>query len=113
MLRCSCAAPGPCRETPNGFPSVDSLMSVFAHELVEAATNPDTASGYFARPNSPDGETQENADLCNGVFTDEAHPSTLTNEGNTYQYNLLGVNGLRYLVQTNADLETQSCILQA
>ena len=32
---------------PNGDAAVDALLSALAHETAEAATDPDTRSGYF------------------------------------------------------------------
>lgn len=89
-------------------------MSIFAHELVETATNPDTTSGYTAV--DADGVTKwENADLCNGMYADDKYDVQVvgTTTEDSYAYNLLGSNGLKFLIQTNVDLNTQTCVLQA
>lgn len=109
---CCAVLLGPRSATPNGFPSVDSLVTTFAHELVETATDPTPRnSGYVSVKDG--GATVECADLCNFVFTDGAHPETLKDEAQTYEYNLVGVNGLKFLVQTNPHLGSQACALQA
>jgi hypothetical protein len=50
--------------SPNGNPGVDGMVSVIAHELEEAATDPDLNAWYFASGN-------ENADQCAWTFGTE------------------------------------------
>lgn len=93
--------------TPTGFPHVDNLLSTFAHELTEAATDPDTSTGWFSS------EGEENADLCAWTFTDAAHPVVARDPQKGYSYNMVGLGGQRYLVQANADKDKQQCVLSA
>ncbi|GJP42216.1 hypothetical protein CLOM_g1808, partial [Closterium sp. NIES-68] len=44
-------------QSPTGDPGIDALVSVFAHELAEAASNPYLSTWY-------DNEGYENADKC-------------------------------------------------
>ena len=74
---------------------MDALVSTFAHELTEAATDPFLDAWYTARGN-------ENADICAWNFL-----VTAFEDG--YEYNQVGVGGMRFLVQANWDLPTQSC----
>jgi len=57
----SCAAQS---SGPNGNAGVDGMLSVFAHELEEAATDPTGAGWYFASGN-------ENGDQCAWTFGTE------------------------------------------
>jgi hypothetical protein len=57
----SCAAQS---TSPNGNPGVDGMISVIAHELEEAATDPDLNAWYFSSGN-------ENADQCAWTFGTE------------------------------------------
>ncbi|GJP43104.1 hypothetical protein CLOM_g2601 [Closterium sp. NIES-68] len=99
--------PGSCgvRSTsPNGKPAIDAMLSVIAHEVAEAATDPDVQSGWF------DDEGEENADKCGWGYG-----STKTgrdNRGKTYEYNLVGMNGMRFLIQQNWDLLKNECVMQ-
>ncbi|CAI5497560.1 unnamed protein product [Closterium sp. Naga37s-1] len=43
--------------SPNGNPAIDATISTLAHEITEAATDPDVRSGWF------DSNGEENADL--------------------------------------------------
>ena len=54
----SCAAQS---TSPNGNPGVDGMVSVIAHELEEAVTDPDLNAWYFSTGN-------ENADQCAWTF---------------------------------------------
>ncbi|MDT4955805.1 MAG: hypothetical protein QOJ02_3943 [Acidobacteriota bacterium] len=56
----SCAAQGTV--SPNGNPGVDGMLSVVAHELEEATTDPDPRSGWV------DSGGAENADKCAWTF---------------------------------------------
>jgi hypothetical protein len=55
----SCAAQ---TTSPNGNPGVDAMLSVVAHELEEATTDPDPRSGWV------DASGAENADKCAWTF---------------------------------------------
>jgi hypothetical protein len=55
----SCA---PQSTSPNGNPGVDGMISVIAHELEEATTDPDPRSGWV------DSSGAENADKCAWTF---------------------------------------------
>ncbi|GJP59562.1 hypothetical protein CLOP_g15529 [Closterium sp. NIES-67] len=91
--------------SPNANPAIDAMISTIAHEIAEAATNPDVKSGWF------DAEDEENADKCSYYYGD----TTLTTniKGNSAYYNLVGFNGMKFLVQQNWDWATDSCVSQA
>ncbi|GJP59381.1 hypothetical protein CLOP_g17469 [Closterium sp. NIES-67] len=90
--------------SPNEDPAIDATVSTIAHEIAEAASDPDASSGWL------DDQREENADKCSyGVG------ATLTDSdssGNTYEYNLVGMNGIRFLVQQNWDWENNMCVSQ-
>ena len=81
--------------SPNGNLGADAIVSVFAHEAAEAASDPYLNAWY-------DGNCDENADKCAWTF------GTTTQLSNGASYNMV-VNGLRYLVQQNWRLATQDC----
>jgi len=73
--------------SPNNNPGVDGMLSVIAHELEEAATDPDLNAWYFSTG-------AENADQCAWTF------------GSTYQVGNgsdanMNMNGHDYLIQQN------------
>ncbi|RUS30169.1 phosphate-induced protein 1 [Jimgerdemannia flammicorona] len=85
--------------SPNGNPPVDAMISVIAHELVEAVSDP-LGDAWF------DKQGEENADKC--IFE----------YGKTFK----GVNGSlynielgdrKYLIQQNWNPVTQSCAMTA
>jgi hypothetical protein len=77
--------------------SLNSLLSVIAHELVETVVDPNFDAWTT--------ETEENLDLCNwnllGVVPDPAFGD----------YNVV-MNGQKYLIQANYDINTQKCVNQ-
>ena len=80
--------------SPNGDIAVDSAVSVIAHELAEAVTDPVLNSWYNSYG-------YENADICSWNFVGRIWY-------NNYYYNMVA-GGLRYYVQSNYNLATQSC----
>jgi hypothetical protein len=83
----SCAAQGTV--SPNGNPGVDGMLSVVAHELEEAVTDPDPRSGWT------DAQGAENADKCAWTF---GHSQYQTANGSWANMHL----GTRdYLIQRN------------
>ncbi|CAI5495475.1 unnamed protein product [Closterium sp. Naga37s-1] len=98
-------SPNPSSVTPNGMPGIDGMISTIAHEITEAATNPDVSSGWMAS----DGE--ENADMCAWQYGDVSQDTD--GDGNTYDYNMVGNDGMRFMVEGNWDLITNSCQIQA
>jgi len=73
--------------SPNDNPGVDGMLSVIAHELEEAATDPDLNAWYFSSGN-------ENADQCAWTFgTEYTAPN-----GSKANMNM---NGTDYLIQQN------------
>jgi hypothetical protein len=83
----SCAAQGTV--SPNGNPGVDGMLSVVAHELEEATTDPDPRSGWV------DASGAENADKCAWTF---GHFQYTTANGSFANMHL----GTRdYLIQRN------------
>lgn len=84
--------------SPNGNPGVDGMISVLAHELEEALTDPDPLSGWA------DSNGAENADKC--AWTFGQNPQLLPS-GAYYNITLPAPGGTRnYLVQRN--LKTDS-----
>ncbi|CAI5483094.1 unnamed protein product [Closterium sp. Yama58-4] len=99
--------PGACgvkSTSPNGKPAIDATISTLAHELTEAATDPDTNAGWF------DDDGEENADKCAWNFG-STKTGSLQN-GQSYEYNVVGLNGMKFLVQLNWDRVKSKCVLQ-
>jgi len=84
---------------PNGNPGVDGMVSVLAHELEEANTDPNPTSGYA------DSGGAENGDKCAWTFG-----ANLLGPVNA-QYNMtlpgLSVSSRNYLVQRNLDANSK------
>lgn len=81
----SCAAQS---TSPNNNPGADGMLSVIAHELEEAATDPDPGSGWtFSSGN-------ENADQCAWTFGTE-YTAANGSKAN------MKINGFDYLIQQN------------
>ncbi|CAI5522638.1 unnamed protein product [Closterium sp. Naga37s-1] len=81
--------------SPNGNPAIDATITTLAHEITEAATNPDVRTGWFVD------EGGENADKCSWDFGSTKTVSL--QNGQKYEYNLVGLNGMKFLVQQNWD----------
>ncbi|CAI5961020.1 unnamed protein product [Closterium sp. NIES-64] len=99
--------------SPNNNPGIDATVSTLAHEIAEAATDPDLRTGWLA----PSGD--ENADLCSWQYgnsnplTGKAVVKFATGtSGNQYRYNLVGAGGMRFLVQQNWDRTKQKCVIR-
>ena len=72
-------------ESPNGNPDADTVISPTSHEVNEAITDPDTATGWF------DSSGFENGDECAFVFgATQGAPGQLFNQV---------INGLHFLTQ--------------
>jgi hypothetical protein len=85
--------------SPNDNPGVDGMISVVAHELEEANTDPDPRSGWA------DSGGAENADKC--AWTFGANQTTLPN-GSVYNVTL----GTRhYLIQRNLNANDNKCYI--
>ncbi|KAI8576268.1 hypothetical protein K450DRAFT_257482 [Umbelopsis ramanniana AG] len=94
-----CIAPNNQKTSPNGDVAVDGMISVLAHEIVEAASDPDLNAWY-------DASGQENADKCAWTF------GTTKTASNGAAYNVV-VGGKDYLIQQNWNAATQACALSA
>ncbi|CAI5973223.1 unnamed protein product, partial [Closterium sp. NIES-65] len=81
--------------SPNGNPAIDATVSTIAHEIAEAATDPDAANGWM------DADGEENADKCSYDVGTTA--MSQDNRGRKYEYNLVGMNNMKFLVQQNWD----------
>lgn len=91
--------------SPNGDPATDSAISVIAHELAEAATDP-TGGGWCytaAATSCFSSSSVENADQCAWNF-----PNAIFS-GNSY-YNLQ-VGAMKYLIQSNWNLMSKKCAM--
>jgi hypothetical protein len=80
---------------PNGNAGVDGMVSVLAHELEEANTDPDLNAWY-------DGNGNENADKCAWTFGSNQQRAT---NGAYYNMKLIGTTGSyrNFLVQRELD----------
>jgi Phosphate-induced protein 1 conserved region len=90
---CACFAQ---TTSPNGDAAVDAAVSVIAHELMETATDPLLDAWFDASGN-------ENGDACAWNFVDSV------SDGD-YNYNLV-VGNLKYYVQANYNLGSQTCTM--
>lgn len=89
----SCA---PQTISPNGNAGVDAMISVIAHELEEAVTDPNLNAWY-------DSKGAENADKCAWTFG-----SAQTQLPSGAFYNMT-VGGKNYLIQRNLDAADNKC----
>ena len=81
--------------SPNNNPGVDGMVSVVAHELEEALSDPDPRSGWA------DSAGAENADKCAWTF---GHAQQTAANGSFYNITLPTATGTRnFLVQRNLD----------
>ncbi|CAI7843036.1 unnamed protein product [Closterium sp. NIES-54] len=90
--------------SPNGNPAIDATVSTIAHEIAEAATDPDAANGWM------DADGEENADKCS-YYVGTTNMSQ-DNRGRKYEYNLVGMNSMKFLVQQNWDKLKNRCVTQ-
>ncbi|KAH6570978.1 hypothetical protein BASA60_007407 [Batrachochytrium salamandrivorans] len=97
----SCAPPKNQLKSPNGDIGVDAMLSVIAHELAEAVSDPQ--SDRFRAWQDRNG--YENADKCSYRYG----TTSLTPSGASYN---MGWGNHSYLIQQNWDPVTQSCALQ-
>eukprot|EP00475_Leptophrys_vorax_P037588 TRINITY_DN6499_c0_g1_i1.p1 TRINITY_DN6499_c0_g1~~TRINITY_DN6499_c0_g1_i1.p1 ORF type:complete len:376 (+),score=-0.30 TRINITY_DN6499_c0_g1_i1:403-1530(+) len=97
MKGCSAPALLKASSGPSGNKAMDSLVSVFAHELAEATSDPYLHTWVDASGN-------ENADICAYKYG-----TTLTASSGA-PYNLVGINGLKFLVQQNYHPQDRKCV---
>lgn len=86
---------GQSAASPNTNPRADAMLSVVAHELVEAVSDPMLNAWYDAAGN-------ENADKCAWTY------GTAQAVGNGSMYNIT-VGSLKYYIQQNWNAATQGC----
>jgi len=101
----TCGGCIPQTTSPNGDAGTDAAVSVIAHELAEAATDP-TGGGWCYSGTSTScfsSGTVENADQCAWYF-----PSKTLLNG--YYYNL-AMGTQKFLVQSNWNLGTKTCTM--
>ncbi|RUP51780.1 phosphate-induced protein 1 conserved region-domain-containing protein [Jimgerdemannia flammicorona] len=96
----SACAPDNIKNSPNDSPGVDGMGSVITHEMMEAISDPDPASGWT------DATGNENADKCAYVY------GTVNTLHNGAKYNI-DINGVKYLIQQNWNAAIQGCQLGA
>lgn len=89
--------------TPNGNAGIDGMISIVGHELAEAATNPDTATGWM------DENGEENADKCSRQYGEVRE---LEFPRGKAIWNTAGQGGMKWLLQQNFNPLTQSCVSQ-
>jgi hypothetical protein len=82
------------RSAPN-HPEIDGTASIFAHEVVEAITNPGIGGWY-------DSNGEENADKCAWRFGATVKKGT-RRDGSAYSYNTL-MGGQPFMLQSNWDV---------
>jgi hypothetical protein len=87
--------------SPNGNAGVDGMLSVVAHELEEATSDPNLNAWYDASGN-------ENADKCAWTF---GQNQTLGANGSYYNMTLpaLSVSTRNYLIQRNLSASDNKC----
>ena len=96
----SCSALNPNgKDSPNASVEMDGLMSIFSHELAEAASDPNLNAWYNING-------WENADMCVWDFGKyfvgtPSNPKGVWNE-------IVGTK--KYLLQENWDLKKQTCV---
>ncbi len=96
----SCAAQS---VSPNGNAGVDGMLSVVAHELEEALTDPNPSSGWV------DSSGAENADKCAWTF---GHSQQTAANGASYNMTLSTVSGQKnFLIQRNLSNVDNKCWL--
>jgi len=88
----SCAAQ---TNSPNGNAGVDGMISVIAHELEEANTDPDLNAWY-------DSSGAENADKCAWTFGSAQKAANGA-------YSNMTLGGKNFLIQRNLDREDNKC----
>ncbi len=86
--RCPSACEAQSTSSPNNNPGADGMTSIIAHELEEAATDPDLNAWWQTSSG------MENADKCAWKFGAESTAS------NGSKYNMT-MNGTNYLIQLN------------
>jgi hypothetical protein len=91
--------------SPNGNAGVDGMVSVIAHELEEATTDPQLNAWY-------DSAGAENADKCAWTF---GSSQTLLPSGAYYNMTLPAVStkSRHYLIQRNLSASDNKCYVQA
>ncbi|CAI5468258.1 unnamed protein product [Closterium sp. Yama58-4] len=97
----------------NGDLAADSIVDKLAHELTELVTNPfqgkEERAGWVVGGEGTDEASWqqiENADLCEWRY------SGVNRDEKGRHWNLLGVNGTRYLIQDNFNVELMRCVQQ-
>jgi hypothetical protein len=97
-----CADTANVSKSPNDDPALDAMLSVLAHELTEAATDP--ISDIDDERAWEDDQRYENADKCSWSFgkTFQAPNGSKAN---------IKLNGKNYLIQENWDRVKQRCTL--
>ncbi|KAI9354839.1 phosphate-induced protein 1, partial [Zopfochytrium polystomum] len=90
--------------SPNGSPHIDQMLSPIAHEIAEAASNPDVTADTTAWNDVADGvnDGSENGDNCAYIFGSQAKHD----HGGGYFYNQEW-NGRKYFIQQLWDPDTQ------
>ncbi|CAI5471812.1 unnamed protein product [Closterium sp. Yama58-4] len=91
--------------SPNANPGIDATISTIAHEIAEAATDPDASTGWL------DTDKEENADKCS--YTYRKTKSVRNKKGKNAKYNLVGLHNMKFMVQQIWDFGTDSCVSQA
>ena len=106
---CSPSLPSPfaSSSSPNQNPPVDAMVSTLAHELLETATDPFRNAWHSLDSG------KEAGDLCTWQFGHTKTGSNAHGRGDSYEYNLAGRRGTRYLVQLAYDPVRQACALQS
>eukprot|EP00897_Mesotaenium_endlicherianum_P005290 jgi/Mesen1/478/ME000101S10697 len=99
---------------PNKNVGADAMVDTIAHEIVEAATDP-----YLDNWGNSAGD--EIADICGDYYgkiftTPTAHvvaAKSISSATGSENYNIVGLNNQKFLIQSNYDLLTRSCRIQA
>ncbi|GJP34651.1 hypothetical protein CLOM_g19066 [Closterium sp. NIES-68] len=92
-------------KTPNGNWGVDSMIGTIGHELAEAATEPDGNLGWHDETEMEVGDKCA-YDLGANVWV------TNKNTKNSYIFNTVGLNGVRFLQEAIWKYSPKSCVVQ-
>ncbi|GJP61638.1 hypothetical protein CLOP_g18779 [Closterium sp. NIES-67] len=92
-------------KTPNGNWGVDSMIATIGHELAEAATEPDLEKGWH------DETGMEVGDKCSADLSAKVWVANKDTK-NSYIFNTVGSNGVRFLQEAIWNYSPKSCVVQ-
>ncbi|CAI5462415.1 unnamed protein product [Closterium sp. Yama58-4] len=92
--------------TPNGNPGIDSMIFSIANSMAGPATNPDEF-GWF------DADRYESVGKCLAL-PDAFEPllPAKNAKGQYFEYNVVGLKNMKFMVPKTWDLSTNTCVMQ-